>query len=126
MLDVGQCALDHGNIRRLLTDGWSARVEQATTIEQALAAVRADHYDLVLVNRILDAEAAEGMELIRRLREDERTRGVAVMLVSNYADAQDQAVALGAKPGFGKNALTSPLTKHQLASILGPTVPRDL
>jgi hypothetical protein len=44
------------------------------------------------------------------------------MLVSNFADAQSQAIALGAAPGFGKNDLGTnkaiDAVRHALA---GPT-----
>ncbi len=41
------------------------------------------------------------------------------MLVSNYEDAQQDAVARGALPGFGKAALRQPETRNRLAAILG-------
>ncbi len=119
VLDVGQCDFDHENISRMLSESFSADVEQATTSEEALRAVLAGHYDLVLVNRILDADGASGLDLIERLQSHEETRATPVTLVSNYADAQDAAVALGAKRGFGKDTLASPETRDLLASLLG-------
>ncbi len=118
MLDVGQCDFDHDNISRMLSEEFGADVKRAATSEEAFRAVRAGHYDLVLVNRVLDADAASGLDLIQRLLSNEDTRATPTMLVSNYADAQDAAVALGATRGFGKNTLTSPETRDQLASLL--------
>jgi len=120
VLDVGQCDLDHGNIERMLSQNFGAEVERVATIEEAIRAVRAGHHDLVLVNRILDADATSGLELIRRLRSHKDTLATPVMLVSNHADAQDTAVALGATRGFGKAALTHAATRELLASLLGP------
>jgi hypothetical protein len=40
------------------------------------------------------------------------------MLVSNYADAQRDAVGRGALPGFGKSALRQPETLSRLAEVL--------
>ncbi len=118
VLNVGQCDFDHGNISRMLSEGSSADVHRAATSEEAFSAVRAGHFDLVLVNRVFDADGASGLDHIRRLLSNDDTRATPTMLVSNYADAQDAAVALGATRGFGKNALNSPETRDQLASLL--------
>ncbi len=118
VLDVGQCDFDHDNISRMLSEAFAADVMRAATSEEAFRAVRAGHYDLVLVNRVLDADGASGLDLIQRLLSNEDTRATPTMLVSNYGDAQDAAVALGATRGFGKNTLTSPETREQLASLL--------
>ncbi len=119
VLDVGQCGFDHENIGRMLSEEFSADVEQAATSEEACQTVRAGQYDLVLVNRIFDADGTSGLNLIQRLQSDEETRNTPVVLVSNYTEAQDAAVALGAKRGFGKDTLTSTETRDVLASLLG-------
>ena len=121
VLNVGHCDFDHGNIARVLAEEFDAGVERAATIEKAFEAVRAGQYDLVLVNRVLDADGSSGLDLIRRMQSHEETRGTPVALVSNYADAQDAAVALGAQRGFGKDALSKPETRDRLASLLGPS-----
>ncbi len=118
VLDVGQCNMDHGNISAMLSQRFGAAVQRAHTIDEAFAALRSDHYALVLANRVFDADGAEGLDLIRRMQTDPQTRNVPVMLVSNYADAQETAVALGARPGFGKAALDRPETIAALAPIL--------
>jgi hypothetical protein len=41
------------------------------------------------------------------------------MLVSNFPEAQAQAEALGALPGFGKAALGDPALADRFAMILG-------
>ncbi len=118
VLDVGQCDFDHDNISRMLSEEFGADVKRAVTSEEAFRAVRAGHFNLVLVNRVLDADGASGLDLIQRLLSNEDTRATPTMLVSNYADAQDAAVALGATRGFGKSTLTSRETRDQLASLL--------
>ena len=102
----------------MLSEEFSADVEQAANSEEAFRAVRAGHFDLVLVNRILDADGTSGLDLIQRLRSHKETLATPVMLVSNYAEAQDAAVALGAKRGFGKDAMTNRETRDPLASLL--------
>lgn len=118
VLDVGQCNLDHGNLSRLLTDRFGARVDRAHSLEEAIRSARRERYDLVLVNRLFDADGTEGLEFIRRLLADPTCRETPVMLVSNYVEAQASAVALGAMPGFGKAALDSPQTHALIAEAL--------
>lgn len=119
VLNVGQCGFDHGNLSRILSEDFSADVKQAATSEEAFRAIRAGHFNLVLVNRIFDADGASGLDFIQRLQSHEETRAIPVVLVSNYSEAQDAAVAAGAKRGFGKDALTSAETHDVLASLLG-------
>jgi two-component system chemotaxis response regulator CheY len=60
---------------------------------------------LLLVNRVLDGAYADrsGLDLIRRM--NARPDGPAAILVSNYPEWQERAVAAGAMPGFGKRDL---------------------
>ena len=117
VLSVGNCGFDHGNIGLVLSEYFGAEVQAASTSEQAFCEVREGQFDLVLVNRVFDANGELGLDLIKKLQSDEGTRATPVMLVSNYPDAQDAAIALGARPGFGKNALTQPETREALASV---------
>jgi two-component system chemotaxis response regulator CheY len=119
VLDVGQCALDHGAIRALVEDNFDARVTQAHDAEQALAALRSGRFDLVLVNRKLDADNGNGLEIIKRIKADPPLAGASVMLVTNYPEYQEQAVAAGAEPGFGKSDLHEPKTLERLRTFLG-------
>lgn len=119
VLDVGQCSRDHGAIRRLLASNFGCAVDRANTADDALRMVCEGGYALVLVNRILDADGSEGLDLIRRLTSDARTRDVPVMLVSNYAEAQAAAVQAGARRGFGKAELDAPETIERIRAVLG-------
>ena len=76
-------------------------------------------YDLILINRLMDADGSPGMDILSTLKSDSATKDVPVMIVSNYADAQDAAVAAGAVKGFGKSALNADSTKEALAKYLG-------
>jgi two-component system chemotaxis response regulator CheY len=105
VLSVGQCAIDQGAMSRFFQSHFQADVTAAATAEHALADLRARSVDLVLVNRIGDRDGVPGTELIRSLKADPALAAVPVMLVSNYAEAQQEAVGLGAVPGFGKAEL---------------------
>jgi two-component system chemotaxis response regulator CheY len=117
VLSVGQCAFDHGNVSRALSGQFGAQVEAAATAREALDAVRRGGYDLVLVNRVFDADGGSGLDLIREVKKE--AAAVPVMLVSNFADAQEEAVKAGALPGFGKAALSAPETLARLEAHLG-------
>lgn len=107
VLDVGQCSYDHGSISRHLARAYDAEVVRARSAAEALRAVRSGGIDLVLVNRQLDDDGSPGLEVIRQMKADDGLTAVPVMLVSNFAEAQAEAEALGALPGFGKNDLRS-------------------
>src|SRR5262245_41631994 len=104
VLNVGQCYADQGSILRTLRKAFAVEVVAADTTAEAIQILRRESFALVLVNRVLDSDGTAGLELIRQVRTEEGLRPVPVMLVSNYEDAQAEAVAAGAVPGFGKAA----------------------
>ena len=108
VLSVGQCGADHYGISSTFRQAFGAEVEEASTQDEALRLLRREPYALVLVNRVFDADGDSGVDLIRRVKADESLRAVPLLLVSNYADAQREAVDAGAEPGFGKAALGRP------------------
>lgn len=73
---------------------------------------------LLLVNRVLDGgfDTENGIELIREVTAGEAAPRA--MLISNYEDAQAEAVKAGALPGFGKRNLYDAGTGNQLREAL--------
>jgi two-component system chemotaxis response regulator CheY len=118
VLSVGQCSADHGSISRLLRDQFDAAVVAADSADEALTELRRGSFDLVLVNRVFDL-GGSGLEFVRSLKADATLQTAPVMLVSNFAGAQQQAIELGALPGFGKSSLSDPATHARLAIVLG-------
>lgn len=119
VLSIGQCMADHGNITRRLRATFAAQVVSVDSSREALEWLRREAFDLVLVNRVFDVTAESGQELIRQVKADEQLRDVSIMLVSNFPEAQDEAVAAGAIPGFGKAALNQQETVEKLRPYLG-------
>lgn len=119
VLDVGNCVPDHASIRQFLQRHFQAEVLQAHDGAGALATLRAGPVDLVLVNRKLDHDSSDGMDVVRLLKADPQVGQVPVMLITNYAEYQDQAVAEGAVRGFGKLDLRKPETAEILRPLLG-------
>ncbi len=105
ILSVGQCSFDHGMISRHLRTIYGAEVVGANAVGEALVSLRAGNFDVVLINRILDADGTPGIELIRAIKAEPDLAAIPVMLVSNYEDAQMEAQSVGAVPGFGKTDL---------------------
>ncbi len=118
VLDIGQCGFDHGSIARMMHRNFSARVLAADGFDDALVVLRREPCDLVLVNRQLDADGSDGLDVVRRLKTDAILAKIPVMLVSNYPESQQTAVAAGAEPGFGKRDLDSEETRCKLAHFL--------
>jgi len=118
VLDVGQCDLDHGNITALLKANFEVDVARAHSRSEAISMAISDSFDLVLVNRLFDADGSEGMAVVSDLKTNERTADVPVMIVSNYEEAQVAAVEVGAVRGFGKSAMGSDAILDLLKSYL--------
>jgi CheY-like chemotaxis protein len=119
VLDVGNCCMDHGSIRALMTANFDAEVVQAHGSDDTLELLRTQKFDLVLINRKLDRDYSDGIEIVRQIKADSQLATTPVMLVTNYADHQHQAVAAGAEYGFGKLELQDPATLENLSRFLG-------
>ena len=118
VLDVGQCGADHASIRALIEGRFDAEVVQAHGARETVEALRDGHFDLVLINRKLDRDASDGVDIIRQVKADTHLADVPIMLVSNYAEHQEVAVGAGAEPGFGKAELDKAETQAKLRAVL--------
>jgi CheY-like chemotaxis protein len=117
VLDVGNCGPDHAAIKRLM-GRFDADVVQADGAIDALAALRGGGIDLVVVNRKLDMDYSDGMEVIRQIKADAELAATPVMLITNYPEHQDAAEQLGALRGFGKLEYDKPETHERIAAVL--------
>lgn len=124
VLDVGNCAADHAAIRTLIERGFDATVTRAHGEQDTLAVLRSEHFDLVLVNRLLD-RGGEGMQVISRIRNEPDLAGVPIMLVTDYPEHQRAAVEAGAEYGFGKSELLTSQTREKLQRFLQPNGGQD-
>ena len=118
VLDVGQCDLDNSLISNMLEQHFDVQVDRAKSFDDAIKAVQANGYNLVLVNRLLDADRSEGIAVLKAIKNDNSIEATPVMIVSNFDDAQQVAVEFGAEPGFGKAALNDSSTIELLAKFL--------
>jgi CheY-like chemotaxis protein len=118
VLDVGNCSVDHLDIREMILEHFDVDVIRATSVDEVFRTLRSKPIHLVLVNRRLHGDPHDGVEVIRRIKQDDALNAVPVMLLSNYEEYQQQAIDAGAELGFGKAQLASPRTREQLQQFL--------
>jgi hypothetical protein len=112
---VGHCGPDMFALRSALRSVLPG-AEIVTVQDEKSLATTAAEADLLLVNRVLDGrfEDESGLKLIERLS----GATPAVMLISNFPDAQAAATDAGAAPGFGKKELYSDTMRDRLRAAL--------
>src|SRR4051812_38942788 len=101
ILLVGHCGVDGPRLQREI----AARVRTAEAVRinsmENLHEACDEGADLLLVNREpVGFSPLMGVDLIRELKEEYPDQKV--MLVSDFPEAQEEATAAGALPGFGK------------------------
>lgn len=119
VLDVGNCSMDHGNIKHLIETHFGASVVRAHDQQSALDLLRSGNFDLVLVNRVFHRDRGDGLELISTIKSDPRLCTTPAMLISDLDDFQQKAIQAGAATGFGKKSLQSQETFRRLSPFLG-------
>ncbi len=119
VLSVGQCVPDESSLARFLQANFDVRIVTAETAADALDLLRKSAYNLVLINRKLDADYSDGTEILRLIQADPALRATPVMIVSNYPEYQAAAVQLGAVYGFGKAELGRSDVVARLEPFLG-------
>jgi len=118
VLDVGNCDLDHGSLRSMLEANFQVSLLRAHSAVEAFDLLKSHDVDLLLVNRKLDRDQSDGLEIIKQVKADPALAKTACMLITNFEDHQQHAIRSGAEPGFGKKALNTPETKATLAALL--------
>jgi DNA-binding NarL/FixJ family response regulator len=119
VLDVGNCGPDHSSIKHFLAKYFDCELLQADGADDALRALRAGPVDLVLVNRKLDMDYSDGIDVIRQIKAAADLAHVPTMLITNYDEHHEAAMEIGALRGFGKLDLAKPETVAKLQPILG-------
>ena len=118
VLSIGQCRPEQAAITHYLTTHFGVTVLTADLAADAYQLLKSQTIDLVLINRKLDADSSDGMEILQQILADKRALTLPVMLISNFVEWQEKAVALGARYGFGKAELNRSETKLRLSAVL--------
>ena len=117
VLDIGNCAADHGAIRGLIERIFNAEVVQSHDQKNALEQLNRDNFDLVLINRKLDLDGSDGLAILKQIKSEQGSTPP-MMLITNFDEFQKLAQDNGAVPGFGKAQLDAPSTYERLAEYL--------
>ncbi len=120
ILSIGNCAADHNHLNRSLQKHFDVELTSADTAQDALTQLQQGTYDLILINRIFDANGDSGLDLIKKLKADPALAATPTMLISNFPEAQQEAQSAGALPGFGKNSVGKPHFIEHLKPYLNP------
>ena len=118
VLSVGQCVPDAAAIQQMLQSNFEVTTLKAATATEALEMLKSGQFELVLVNRKLDADYTDGSDIIKSILADAELAKVPVMLITNYPEHDEAAVELGAVSGFGKAAINDPATITKLSQYL--------
>lgn len=118
VLDIGNCDPDHRAIRQMLEQSFDVQVLRAQQAADAFELLNEHSVSLITINRKLDCDYSDGIDIIRQLKADERFKEIPVMLVTNYEEHQQAAMGIGAQRGFGKLQLQEESTRQLIASVL--------
>lgn len=118
VLDVGNCDPDHGMIQQMLRENFDIRIDRVMFVDDALARMRENRYDIVLFNRLIFENGTEGIELLKKAKADPALQSVPIMMISNFEEAQAASVAAGGEPGFGKKSVFADATIQMLSRYL--------
>jgi DNA-binding NarL/FixJ family response regulator len=120
VLLIGHCGPDSSYLKMAVKKAVSDADILSADDSTELARMLENHQiDLMLFNRELGYgfDSDQGVEAIRALRAGQP--GVKMMLVSNYPEAQQAAVAAGALAGFGKREIGTPRVTEILRRAMG-------
>ena len=118
VLSIGNCDFDNGSLHNMLQGTFQAELKMVEDLSQAERLLRTQPFALVIVNRKLEVDGSEGLEVIRALKQQPEFADLPLMLLTNYPEYAAQAEAIGAVPGFGKATLNSPQARERLAKFL--------
>ena len=119
VVDCGNCGPDFHSIRQFVTSNFDAVVVQSHDADETLRLLRERDVALVTVNRKLDRDYTDGMEVVKVIKSDDEFCQTPVMLVTNYEEHQQSAMEAGCVRGFGKLSLRDPQTVDLLQPFLG-------
>lgn len=123
VLDIGNCNPDHDAIAKMLTSNYDVVVLRAHELSDAMQTLSHKKVDLIVINRKLDIDYSDGIEILRHLKQDDAFKEIPTMIITNYAEQQLAAVADGAEYGFGKLQYSEPTTRDRLSRFLDKKTP---
>ena len=120
VLDVGNCNPDHSALQSMLTGRYDVHVLRTHGLADTMTALQSNHIDLILINRKLDQDYSDGTEILKKIKAIPDFATIPVMIITNYPEHQELAVAMGAEYGFGKLQYREASTHQRLSQFLNP------
>ncbi|WP_442509095.1 response regulator [Novipirellula sp. SH528] len=118
LVDCGNCGPDFNSIRRMVSSNFKASVVQTHGLEDTLETLRTRKVDLVTVNRKLDRDYSDGLEILKKIKADPEVGSIPIMLVTNYEEHQQASIDAGGVLGFGKLSIDDTKTRELLEPYL--------
>ena len=118
VLSVGQCGFDNQALTHFLTKHFDVELRTSDLAADTISTLQSNEFDLILINRKLDRDYSDGMDILKQLKSDPQHENIPVMLVSNFEDAQATAMDSGALLGFGKSQYGDPAVLERLRAVL--------
>ena len=118
VLDVGNCNPDHSALQSMLTSRYDVQVLRTHGMTDTIATMQSEKVDLVLINRKLDQDYSDGTEILKKIKANPDFAAIPVMIITNYPEHQELAVAMGAEYGFGKLQYKEAATHERLSQFL--------
>ncbi|NUM41581.1 MAG: response regulator [Leptospiraceae bacterium] len=118
VMSVGQCNPDHSTLKNFFERKFDCEITRIDTTQEALIELKKSKYDLVLVNRKIDADYTDGIILIQEMKREQSISDIPVMMISNYPEAQEESIQNGGTLGFGKLEYGKEETMEKLKKIL--------
>ncbi len=118
LLIVGQCDFDYQRISSVISKIFDIEIDRADSFDDAIQSALEQSYALILINRLMDVDRSQGIAILHEFKSMPQTENIPVMIISDYQETQEAAIAAGASPGFGKAALDTPQTFRLLSNFL--------
>ena len=122
VLDVGNCNPDHSALSRMLLSNYDVRILRTHELKDSLEILQKEPVHLIMINRKLDMDYSDGLEILKVLKRDEKWKSIPAMIITNYPEHQEAAVEAGADYGFGKLQFAENATHERLSRYLDKKV----
>lgn len=119
VIDCGNCGPDHSTFTSVVSKHFNAVVIRTHGLSDTLDALQKHDVHLITVNRKLDRDHSDGLDVIKQIKSDSAFADIPVMMVTNFEDHQKLAMDAGCVRGFGKLAVRDQSTIELLTSYLG-------
>ena len=117
ILLVGHCGVDGPRLQSEISSFLGGVEVLRVNSDQDLQREAGQGADLLMVNREPVGFSKEGVDIIRHLHQ--HFPDCKVMLVSDYPEAQEEALGVGAIPGVGKADIGSPKFEKTVREAVG-------